>query len=126
MTEISEKKSAISDNKNALDIIELRKIYKDGEDVLAVDGISFSVKKGEIFSFLGPNGAGKTTTIRMASASLDPTSGTAKIFGFDVVNQTKEVRKKIGICPQDLVFYENLTVYENLIFFGKMYGKSVS
>jgi ABC-2 type transport system ATP-binding protein len=109
----------------ALEIKDLRKFFdENGEKLWAVDGISLSVKKGEIFSFLGPNGAGKTTTIRMASTSLDPSSGTAKIFGKDIVKERSEVRKKIGICPQDLVFYENLTVLENLMFFGKMHGKT--
>ncbi|WP_371804306.1 ABC transporter ATP-binding protein [Candidatus Lokiarchaeum ossiferum] len=108
----------------ALDIEHLKKIYTDG-DVIAVEDVSFSVKEGEIFSFLGPNGAGKSTTISIASTALSPTSGTVKVFGFDVVKQTKEVRKHIGICPQDLVFYDNLTVYENLIFFGKMYKRPI-
>lgn len=108
----------------ALDIEHLKKVYKDG-DVHAVEDVSISVKKGEIFSFLGPNGAGKSTTISIASTALQPTSGTVKVFGNDVVKETKEVRKYIGICPQELVFYENLTVYENLIFFGKMYKRPI-
>ncbi len=108
----------------AIDIINLQKRYPDG-DVLAVDDISFTVKKGEIFSFLGPNGAGKSTTINIAATSLKPTKGTVKIFGYDIVEETTKVRNHIGICPQDLVFYENLTVYENLIFFGKMHEKPI-
>jgi len=106
----------------ALEINHLKKIYPDG-DVHAVEDISFSVKEGEIFSFLGPNGAGKSTTISIASAALKPTAGTVKVFGYDIISETNKVRKHIGICPQDLVFYNNLTVYENLIFFGKMYER---
>lgn len=108
-----------------MEIIGLKKIYNDG-NVVAVDNINFQVNQGEIFSFLGPNGAGKSTTINIASTNLTPTSGTIKVFGHDIMKEIKEVRKKIGICPQDLVFYENLTVYENVIFFGKMYNKSFS
>ena len=109
----------------AIQIMELKKIYKDG-NVLAVDGVSFNVNEGEIFSFLGPNGAGKSTTINIAATAMEPTSGTVSIFGKDILKETKDVRKHIGICPQELVFYQNLTVYENLIFFGKMYDKRMS
>lgn len=106
-------------------IINLRKIYEDG-NVVAVDNINFEVYQGEIFSFLGPNGAGKTTTINIASTNMTPSSGTVKVLGYDISKETKEVRKHIGICPQDLVFYQNLTVYENVIFFGKMYNKNIN
>jgi ABC-2 type transport system ATP-binding protein len=103
----------------------LKKVYEDG-NVIAVDNVNFEVYQGEIFSFLGPNGAGKTTTINIASTNMTPSSGTVKIFGHDITNETKEVRKHIGICPQDLVFYQNLTIYENVIFFGKMYDKNIT
>lgn len=107
-------------NSIALEIEDLTKVYSDG-NVLAVDNISFSVKKGEIFAFLGPNGAGKSTTISMAATALDITSGKISIFEHDVVKERKEVRKYIGICPQEIVLYERLTVYENAVFFGKMH-----
>ena len=105
----------------AMEIDHLTKIYPDGE-VLAVDDVSFNVKKGEVFSFLGPNGAGKSTTIQMAATALNITKGSVKIFGYDVERERNEVRKFIGICPQELVFYEKLTVLENAMFFGKMYN----
>ncbi len=108
---------------NALEILNVSKKYKDG-GVLAVDDISFSVKAGEIFSFLGPNGAGKSTTINIAATSLEPTTGDVNIFGYNILKETKEVRKYIGICPQELVFYENLSIFENVIFFGKMHNCS--
>ncbi|MBN2156320.1 MAG: ABC transporter ATP-binding protein [Candidatus Lokiarchaeota archaeon] len=108
-------------NSIAMEINHLTKIYSEG-NVLAVDNISFKVKKGEIFSFLGPNGAGKTTTIQMAATALKITDGTIKIYGYDVEKEREEVRKHIGICPQDLVFYDKLTVLENAMFFGKMYN----
>ncbi len=98
-------------------------MFPDG-NVRAVDDISFAVKEGEIFSFLGPNGAGKTTTINIAATALEPTAGTARIFGHDVVKEKGEARKRIGICPQENVFYEALTIEENLLFYGRMYRKS--
>jgi ABC-2 type transport system ATP-binding protein len=110
-------------DKIAINIEDLTKIYD--EDVRAVDGISFSVKEGEIFSFLGPNGAGKSTTIGIAATNLQPTSGNVEIFGKNIQTETKDVRKMIGICPQDIVIYEHLTIMENLIFFGKMYDKPI-
>lgn len=110
-------------NHTAIKIDGLTKIYTDG-NVTAVDDISFKVKKGEIFSFLGPNGAGKSTTISIAATAMDPTDGSVEVFGYDVVNERKEVRKHIGICPQEIVFYQKLTVYENVTFIGKMYDMS--
>ncbi|MBN1216071.1 MAG: ATP-binding cassette domain-containing protein [Candidatus Lokiarchaeota archaeon] len=92
------------------------------EDVKAIDGITFKVQKGECFGFLGPNGAGKTTTINILSCYMKPTGGFAKVGGFDVVKEHTQVKKLIGIVPQENIFYEELTVYENVVFFGKMYN----
>ncbi|MGQ4875561.1 MAG: ATP-binding cassette domain-containing protein [Promethearchaeia archaeon] len=108
--------------KNDNIVIEVNNLKKYFQDVKAVDGISFKVQKGECFGFLGPNGAGKTTTINVLCCYMKPTSGTAKINGFDVVKESKEIKKFIGICPQENIFYEELSVYQNLIFFGKMYN----
>ena len=112
-------------NHNAIEITNLRKVYPDG-NVVAVDDISLSVKEGEIFSFLGPNGAGKSTTINILATSLESTSGSVKIFNKDVQKEQSEVRKRIGICPQEIVLYESLTVLENVLFFGKMHECSKS
>ncbi|MGV9202421.1 MAG: ABC transporter ATP-binding protein [Promethearchaeia archaeon] len=101
--------------------IEIDNLVKHFEDVKAVDGISFKIKKGECFGFLGPNGAGKTTTINIISCYMKPTSGKAKVNGYDVLKESSDVKKVIGIAPQENIFYEELTVYENVIFFGKMY-----
>ncbi|MHA1488077.1 MAG: ABC transporter ATP-binding protein [Promethearchaeota archaeon] len=109
----------VKDNHVAIEVKNLQKYF---EDVRAVDGISFQVMKGECFGFLGPNGAGKTTTINMLSCYLKPTSGIAKVENFNVDTQDSEVKKHIGICTQENIFYNELTVYENLIFFGKMYA----
>ena len=89
---------------------------------LAVNGVSFDVKKGEIFGFLGANGAGKTTTIRMLCGLLKPTSGKASIMGYDVLTQDKEIRKHIGYMSQKFSLYEDLTVIENMELFGTIYG----
>ncbi len=105
---------------SAIEISHLRKVYPDG-NVEAVKDISFQVEEGEIFSFLGPNGAGKSTTISIMATAMKPTAGHIKIFDHDILKETAKVRKRIGICPQEIVIYENLTIFENLIFFGKMH-----
>jgi ABC-2 type transport system ATP-binding protein len=87
-----------------------------------VDDVSFSIGRGEFFSLLGPNGAGKSTTIRMLSTVLEPTSGDATIGGFSVREHPEKVREIIGVCPQNLALYEELTAWDNLVFFGGMVG----
>ncbi|PLV60067.1 ATP-binding cassette domain-containing protein [Thermotoga sp. KOL6] len=106
------------------DIIVVEKLSKRFGDLEAVKGVSFSVKKGEIFAFLGPNGAGKTTTINMLTTLLKPTSGKAVVAGHDVVKEPKEVRKKIGIVFQDQSLDRELTAYENMYIHGRIYGHS--
>ena len=88
----------------------------------AVDNITFTVESGEIFGFLGANGAGKTTAMKMLCGLLAPTSGKAKIAGFDVYRQTEKIKKNIGYMSQKFSLYEDLTVFENLRFFGGIYG----
>ena len=102
-------------------MIEIMHLEKTFKEVKAVNEISFSVEKGKLFSLLGPNGAGKTTTINILSCNLKPDSGSVKINGFNVATQTSEVQKFIGICPQENVLFDYLSVEENVIFFGKMY-----
>ncbi|GAV24572.1 ABC transporter ATPase [Carboxydothermus islandicus] len=89
---------------------------------VAVDNVSFTVPAGKIFGLLGPNGSGKSTTIRMLCGALLPTSGRAEIFGMDVVKKTREVRNLIGYMSQRFSLYEDLTVEENLDFFGRIYN----
>jgi len=102
--------------------IEVVNLTKKFGDFTAVDNISFSVKKGELFGLLGPNGAGKTTTLNILSTVLKPTSGHAKIAGFDVLKKMNDVRKSIGIVFQDPSLENKLTGRENLEFHAMIYG----
>ena len=90
----------------------------------AVDAISFQVAKGEIFGFLGANGAGKITAMRMLCGLSRPTSGNASVAGFDVYKQTEDIKRNIGYMSQKFSLYEDLTVKENMQFYGGIYGKS--
>jgi ABC-2 type transport system ATP-binding protein len=105
-------------------ILEVQDLVKKYGDFVAVKGISFDIKEGEIFSLLGPNGAGKTTTISMLSTLYTPTSGDASIGGYSITRDPMAVKQVIGVVPQDLALYEELTARENLIFWGQMYGLS--
>src|SRR5215204_685375 len=105
-------------------ILEVQNLVKKYGDFTAVKGVSFDIKEGEIFSLLGPNGAGKTTTISMLSTLYAPTSGDATIGGHSVTRDPMAVKQVIGVVPQDLALYEELTARENLVFWGQMYGLS--
>jgi len=106
-------------------IIEIKNLTKKFKDITAVDDITFSVKKGEIFAFLGPNGAGKTTTIKMLTTLANPTSGAILINGFDPTKQQEEARASFGIVFQDPSLDDELTAYENLNFHGMLYGVKI-
>jgi ABC-2 type transport system ATP-binding protein len=103
-------------------ILEVHDLVKKYGDFAAVKGISFDIKEGESFSLLGPNGAGKTTTISVLSTLYAPTSGDALIGGHSVAKEPMAVRQFIGVVPQDLAIYDDLTAGENLSFWGQMYG----
>jgi ABC-2 type transport system ATP-binding protein len=103
------------------EIIQIKNLTKKFGDFTAVDGISFDVKKGEIFAFLGPNGAGKTTTIRMLTTLLDPDKGSIKVNGYEAEKDKANVRKSFGIVFQDPSLDNELTAFENLEFHGVMY-----
>lgn len=105
-------------------ILEVQNLVKNYGDFQAVKGVSFNIEEGEIFSLLGPNGAGKTTTISMLSTLYTPTSGDAVIGGHSVTKDPMAVRAVIGVVPQDLALYEDLTARENLVFWGQMYNLS--
>ena len=103
-------------------VIQTDKLTKRFGDFTAVNEISFDVSKGEIFGFLGANGAGKTTAMRMLCGLSIPTSGKATIAGFDIYSQTEQIKKNIGYMSQKFSLYEDLTVLENIRFFGGIYG----
>jgi ABC-2 type transport system ATP-binding protein len=106
--------------------VEVEDLVKLFGDFVAVDHIRFQVEKGEIFGFLGPNGAGKSTTIRMLCGLLLPTSGKGKVAGFDVMKEPEKIKQAIGYVSQKFSLYDDLTVMENLHFFGGIYGLSGS
>ena len=108
------------------DIISVEKLLKKFRDITAVNEISFSVKKGEMFAFLGPNGAGKTTTIKMLTTLLNPTSGIIKLDGFNPQSQKDKARHSFGIVFQDPSLDDELTAYENMEFHAVLYNVSKS
>lgn len=112
-------RNAARANDHAVQAVELTKRFGD---FTAVDCVSFTIERGAIFGFLGPNGAGKTTTIRMLLGLLKPTSGQATVLGFDIVKQTSDIKKRIGYMSQRFSLYDDLTVDENLNFYGRTYG----
>jgi len=108
-------------NGNAVEVVSLVKRYGD---LAAVGRITFNVRRGEIFAFLGPNGAGKTTTVEILECLKMPTSGEARVLGYDVRNRNdqKEIRKRIGVLPENFSAFDRLTVQENIELFGKMFN----
>lgn len=109
---------------NASVVIKTNKLTKRFGDFVATHEISFEVYRGEIFGFLGANGAGKTTAMKMLCGLSLPTSGEATIAGFDVYTQTESIKKNIGYMSQKFSLYEDLTILENITFFGGIYGLS--
>jgi len=102
--------------------IEVRNLTKRFGKFTAVDDVTFSVKRGEIFGFLGANGAGKSTTIRMLCGLLQPSAGSATVGGFDILRQTEEVKQSIGYMSQRFSLYNDLSVEQNIRFYGGVYG----
>jgi len=111
-------------DKNSI-AIEVDSLVKKYGDLTAVDSISFTINKGEIFSFLGPNGAGKTTTVEVLECIRKPTSGRAYVLGFDILKDQDEIKKRIGVLPQEFNTFDSLTVRENLQYFAGMFGSAV-
>jgi ABC-2 type transport system ATP-binding protein len=105
-------------------VIEVQELRKQYGDLVAVDGISFAAEPGKIFGLLGPNGAGKTTTISCISGLLTPTSGRVSVMGHDVVREAKAARQHLGVVPQDLALYLDLSAAANLSYWGAAYGMS--
>src|SRR5437867_1306427 len=103
-------------------MIECRDLTKRFGSFTAVDRVTFSISKGSIFGFLGPNGSGKSTVIRMLCGILEPTSGEARVAGIDVVKNADQLKGKVGYMSQKFSLYDELTVWENLTFYGRLYG----
>ncbi|QAY65292.1 ABC transporter ATP-binding protein [Paenibacillus protaetiae] len=105
-----------------MNVLELRGLTKKFGDFIAVDHLSLRVGEGEIFGLLGANGAGKSTTIHMVCSLLQPSSGEIQILGRDIKSQSRFAKQSLGIVPQDLAIYEDMTAYENVSFFAGLYG----
>ncbi len=105
-----------------MDAILVEVLTKEFGDMTAVDGVSFTVKEGEIFGYLGPNGAGKTTTIRMLTTLVPPTFGRASIFGYDIKEQAYEAKQQFGVVPEVSNSYDDLSVWQNLMLSGQLYS----
>lgn len=103
-------------------VVSVKDLRRTFGDFVAVDNISLSVSKGEIFGFLGPNGAGKSTTIRMLCGLLMPSGGTGFVGGFDIIRESEEIKKNIGYMSQRFSLYEDLTIEQNINFFSGIYG----
>ena len=103
-------------------MLQIEHLSKTFDTIKAVDDISFEVTEGEIFGFLGPNGAGKTTTISIIAGLLKPDSGKIHINSLDLDGDLKKIKRLMGVVPQEMAFYEELTAKENLLFWGKLYG----
>jgi ABC-2 type transport system ATP-binding protein len=103
-------------------VVKVENLTRRFGDFVAVDHVSFEIKPGEIVGYLGPNGSGKTTTIRMLLGLLAPNEGSATVLGFDCYRQTEEVRKRVGYMSQKFAIYDDMTVWENLQFYGGVYG----
>jgi ABC-2 type transport system ATP-binding protein len=105
-----------------MNLVTFREVVKKYDTTITVNHLSFNIEKGEIFGLLGPNGAGKSTTIHMLSGLLNPSGGDILVDGFSIRKQPIEVKKRIGLVPQELAIYETLTARENVTFFAKLYG----
>ncbi|UCD27003.1 MAG: ATP-binding cassette domain-containing protein, partial [Candidatus Bathyarchaeota archaeon] len=105
--------------------IKVESLVKEYGELTAVDSISFTINKGEVFSLLGPNGAGKTTTVEILECLRKPTDGRGYVLGFDISRDQDEIKKRIGVLPQEFNTFDSLTVRENLQYFAGMFGSSV-
>lgn len=108
-------------DENIIEIRDLTKRFGKKNEIVAVDSLTLNVRKGEVFGFVGPNGAGKTTTMKMLIGLLEPSSGTGKVAGFDIIKEVINIREATGVLPEPAGFYDNLTARQNLRFYAKLY-----
>jgi len=106
----------------AIETIHLSKFFGKEKQIRAVDNLNLQVKKGEVFGFVGPNGAGKTTTMKMLIGLLEPSEGSGRVAGFDIVREVINIRETTGVLPEPAGFYDNLTARQNLRFYAKLYN----
>ncbi|HII81615.1 MAG TPA: ABC transporter ATP-binding protein [Methanosarcina sp.] len=106
----------------AIETIHLSKIFGKENQIRAVDNLNLQVRKGEVFGFVGPNGAGKTTTMKLLIGLLEPSEGSGKVAGFDIVREVINIRETTGVLPEPAGFYDNLTARQNLRFYAKLYN----
>lgn len=109
-------------NELAIETIHLSKFFGKESQIRAVDNLNLQVRKGEVFGFVGPNGAGKTTTMKMLIGLLEPSEGSGKVAGFDIVREVINIREQTGVLPEPAGFYDNLTARQNLRFYAKLYN----
>ena len=117
----NENEIAEGHNDNIIETQDLTKRFGKKNEFVAVDSLTLSVKRGEVFGFVGPNGAGKTTTMKMLIGLLEPASGTGRVAGFDIVKEVINIRETTGVLPEPAGFYDNLTARQNLRFYAKLY-----
>jgi ABC-2 type transport system ATP-binding protein len=103
-------------------VLEVSELHKKYGNFVAVESVSFRINSGEVYGLLGPNGAGKSSTIKVLSCLAKPDGGSVKIDGLDIVSKQTQVKRRIGIVPQDIALYDDFTARENLLFFGRLYG----
>lgn len=106
----------------AIETVHLSKVFGKENQIRAVDNLNLQVRKGEVFGFVGPNGAGKTTTMKMLIGLLEPSEGSGKVAGFDIVREIINIREQTGVLPEPAGFYDNLTARQNLRFYAKLYN----
>src|SRR6058998_1062499 len=111
----------VGDNEESI-VIEVQGLHKKYGDLVAVNDVSFMAGPGQIFGLLGPNGAGKSTTIGCISGLMEPTAGRIRVLGHDVVRDRRRAREQLGVVPQELALYEDLSATENLRYWGAAYG----
>jgi len=120
-TELAQNEILQQTKEFAIETIYLSKSFGKENQIRAVDNLSLQVRKGEVFGFVGPNGAGKTTTMKMLIGLLEPSEGSGKVAGFDIVREVINIRKRTGVLPEPAGFYDNLTARQNLRFYAKLY-----